>query len=212
MCNAPIHGYQMNFDELLDDSLEPIEAYCVHCRETVEMDDPVAVWTRRGVPATRGNCPICGGTVFRMGKSAVHERVSTPEAHPRIRLARETVYVDFAPADAVIAERLAADLERIGVNCWMHEQEAPGFNWASGVHPALSGCDRMIYVLSADALHDAPVEQAWRYFREKRKPIIVAQADASAPPDDLRRRPRFDLSTQYKAAFRQLVQALNDGR
>ncbi|MFN8450738.1 MAG: DUF5679 domain-containing protein [Anaerolineae bacterium] len=171
----------MNFDEPLDDSLEPIEAYCVHCRETVEMDDPVAVWTRRGVPATRGDCPICGGTVFRMGKSAVHERVSTPEAHPRIRLARETVYVDFAPADAVIAERLAADLERIGVNCWMHEQEAPGFNWASGVHPALSGCDRMIYVLSAERCTCAG-RAGMALFPREAQAVIVAQVDASAPP------------------------------
>ncbi|MCC6803463.1 MAG: toll/interleukin-1 receptor domain-containing protein [Anaerolineae bacterium] len=202
----------MNFDDSPDDSPEPVEAYCVHCRETVEMEDPVAVWTRRGVPATRGDCPICGGTVFRMGKSSVHERTGEPDVRPRVKLARQTVYVDFAPADAVTAERLAADLERIGVNCWLHEHEAAGFNWAGGVHPALSGCDRMIYVLSGAALEDPLVEQAWRYFREKRKPIIVAQLDDSAPPDDLRRRPRFDLSQQYKAAFRQLLQSLNDGR
>ncbi|MCZ2094825.1 MAG: toll/interleukin-1 receptor domain-containing protein [Anaerolineae bacterium] len=147
-----------------------------------------------------------------MGKSSVHERTGEPDVRPRVKLARQTVYVDFAPADAVTAERLAADLERVGVNCWLHEHEAVGFNWAGGVHPALSGCDRMIYVLSSAALDDPLVEQAWRYFREKHKPIIVAQLDDSAPPDALRRRPRFDLSQQYKAAFRQLLQSLNDGR
>ena len=89
----------MNFDQPLDDNpLDPVEAYCVHCKETVEMDNPVAVWTRRGMPATRGECPICGGTVFRMGKSSVHEhqdldKPETSHQGQRVKLARETVYV-----------------------------------------------------------------------------------------------------------------------
>ncbi len=200
----------MNFDEPLDDSLDPVEAYCFHCREMVEMEDPVAVWTRRGMPATRGECPICGGTVFRMGKSAVHEQMDAPAVRPRVRLGRETVYIDFAPADTAIAEQLAAALERLGVTCWLHEAEPQDVNWAGGVHPALSACDRMIYLLTAAALDDPQVEAAWRYFRQKNKPIVVAQFEGIAPPDDLRRRSRFDLATNYKAAFRQLLQALSD--
>ncbi len=208
----------MNFDQPLDDNpLDPVEAYCVHCKETIEMDNPVAVWTRRGMPATRGECPICGGTVFRMGKSSVHEheQLDKPETSPqgqRVKLARETVYVAYTMADATSAEALAADLERVGVACWLHEYEPEGVQWATEVHPALTACNRMIYVLTSTALIDAQVEAAWRYFRQKNKPIVVAQIENVAPPDELRRRPRFDLSTNYKAAFRQLLQSLNDGR
>ena len=206
----------MNFDDPLDDiPLDPVEAYCVHCHETVEMDSPVAVWTRRGMPATRGECPICGGIVFRMGKSSVHEheQLDKPETtHQRVKLARETVYVAYTMADATAAKQLASELERVGVTCWLHEYEAESVNWASDVHPALSACNRMIYVLTSTSLIDAQVETAWRYFRQKNKPIVVAQMDNSAPPDDLRRRPRFDFSANYKAAFRQLLQSLNDGR
>src|SRR5664279_465263 len=173
------------------------------------MEQPVAVWTRRGMPATRGECPICGGTVFRMGKSSVHDQLDEPDVRPRVKLGRETVYVAFAPGDAAVAEQLAAELERIGVTCWLHE--FGDVNWAGGVHPALSACDRMIYVLTAAALDDEQVEAAWRYFRQKNKPILVAQIDRIAPPDELRRRPRFDFRANYKAAFRQLLQALNDG-
>jgi len=212
----------MNFDDPLnavDDEtpLDPVEAYCVHCHETVEMDNPVAVWTRRGMPATRGECPICGGTVFRMGKSSVHEHKEldppeSPITHQRVKLERETVYIAYTMADANAAESLAADLERVGVACWLHEYEPNSVNWASGVHPALAACNRMIYVLTSTALIDTQVEAAWRYFRQKNKPIVVAQMEDVAPPDDLRRRPRFNLSANYKAAFRQLLQALNDGR
>jgi hypothetical protein len=205
----------MNFDNRdvsHDDDPDPVEAYCVHCRESVEMESPVAVWTRRGMPATRGECPICGGTVFRMGRSAFHDRIAEPEKRARVKLARETVYIAFAAVDAEAAEALAADLERVGVACWLHEAEADGIAWAEGIHPALSACSRMIYLLTGIAAIDPSVEAAWRYFRSKRKPIVVAQIDAIDPPDDLRRRPRFDLTTNYKSAFRQLLQALNDGR
>ena len=208
----------MNFDQPIDDNpLDPVEAYCVHCKESVEMENPVAVWTRRGMPATRGECPICGGTVFRMGKSSVHEHESpekpeTSHQSQRVKLARETVYVAYTMADATAAEQLASELERVGVTCWLHEYEPENVNWASDVHPALNTCSRMIYVLTSTSLIDAQVEAAWRYFRGKNKPIVVAQMDNSAPPDDLRRRPRFDFSGNYKAAFRQLLQALNDGR
>jgi hypothetical protein len=211
----------MNFDNPLnamdDDAPDPVEAYCVHCHETIEMENPTAVWTRRGMPATRGECPICGGTVFRMGKSSIHEHrdLDKPEAtqqSQRVKLERETVYVAYTLADADAAEALAADLERVGVACWLHEYEAKSVAWAEGVHPALSACSRMIYVLSSTALLDAQVEAGWRYFRQKNKPIVVAQIENVAPPDDLRRRPRFDLNQNYKAAFRQLLQALNDGR
>jgi TIR domain/Domain of unknown function (DUF5679) len=199
----------MDYD---DNNPEPIEAYCVHCRETVEMEDPVAVWTRRGMPATRGDCPICGGTVFRMGKSSAHDHQDMPESAPRVKLTRETVYIDFASADTEIAEQLAVELERVGVTCWLHESTPDNVNWASGVHPALNTCARMIYVLSAATLEDERVEAAWRYFREKNKPIVIALVGSAAPPDDLRRRPRFDFTDNYKTAFRQLLQTLNDGR
>src|SRR5690349_16023558 len=93
----------MNFDKPIDDDapeLDPVEAYCVHCRETVEMENPTAVWTRRGLPATRGECPICGGTVFRMGKSSVHEHRELDRPEPtqqsqRVKLERETIYIAY---------------------------------------------------------------------------------------------------------------------
>ena len=56
-------------DEVTDaEEPEPIEAYCVRCKHMVEMLDPEPVWTSKGTPGTRGVCPDCGTTVFRMGK------------------------------------------------------------------------------------------------------------------------------------------------
>jgi hypothetical protein len=198
-------------DEIFED--EPIEAFCVRCRETVVIENPVPVWTRKGVPAVRGDCPMCGGPVFRMGKSAGHDALNRPAAvqvatNTRVKMQQETVYVNFAPADTEIATRIAADLQKLGVACWLHEVETADVRWAGGVHPSLRECLRMVYVLSPDALGIESVEAAWRFFRDKNKSVVVAQVAPAEPPDALRRRPRFNFTMDYKLAFRQLLHAL----
>jgi hypothetical protein len=203
-----------------DDELEveAIEAYCVRCREMVEMEDPLPVWTRKGMPATRGDCPICGGTVFRMGKTHAHVSSSRPAAvnvgtnkRKRPKLPQDTIYVNFALEDELMAEQLADDLRKMGVAVWLHEHEAGEnhINWAGGVHPALSECARMVYVLSPNALTVGSVEAAVQFFKDKRKPIVIAQVASAEPPDKIRRSPRFDLAGDYKTAFRQMMQALS---
>lgn len=204
--------------EYFDDDVfdEPIEGYCVRCRESIEMEEPQAVWTRKGMPATRGVCPICGGTVFRMGRTDYHDPSKRPEpvevtgtskrTHPKLE--RDTVYVMFASSDEAIARQIADDLNKVGVAAWLHELDEPDVNWAGGVHPALQECKQMVFVLSPAALGDDDVDAGWKFFREHRKPIVIAQIDAADPPDRIRRSPRFDFAADYKRAFREMVQAL----
>jgi hypothetical protein len=198
-------------DEIFED--EEFEAFCVRCRETVLIENPVPVWTRKGVPAVRGECPNCGGPVFRMGKSAGHDALNRPAAvkvatNTRVKMPQETVYVNFAPADVEIATRIATDLQKLGVACWLHESEPADVSWAGGVHPSLRECLRMVYVLSPDALGVESVEAAWRFFKDKNKSVLIAQVAPADPPDALRRRERFNFTMDYKLAFRQLLHAL----
>ena len=58
-----------------------MEAYCVRCKQKREMSEPKAVFTAAGTPATRGVCPVCGTTLFRMGRTPAHEGM-TPPARP----------------------------------------------------------------------------------------------------------------------------------
>jgi len=62
------------------DEPEVIEAYCVKCKHMVEMESPEPVWTSKGTPGTRGICPECGTTVFRMGKTEAHGQLVRPAA------------------------------------------------------------------------------------------------------------------------------------
>ncbi|MDX2163574.1 MAG: TIR domain-containing protein [bacterium] len=210
------HAHDAESHDTPPDDPEPFEAYCVRCRDTVWLDEPIPVWTRKGQPATRGDCPTCGSTVFRLGWTPAHERKSRPAPvnvgeTKRTKLPKTAVYLAYAPADEELAGQVAADLEKMGFALWMHQTEPDdGIAWAGGVHPSLRECSQMIVLLSPGALAETSVSEAWRFFREKNKPIIVAVAAAAEVPDPLRRRPRFDLAGDYKGAFRQMLSALNE--
>ncbi|MBN1963714.1 MAG: TIR domain-containing protein [Anaerolineae bacterium] len=204
------------FDEFDDD---PLEAYCVKCREMVEIEEPQPVWTRKGTPGTRGFCPVCGTTVFRMGKTAAHRGLKQPQAvqvaagatHSRQRRASTAVaatYVAYADGDAVFAHRLADDLGNMGVATYLPRASNGDVAWAGGVHPALEDCTQLLVVLSPAALTDGAAQAAWSFFRERRKPIVVALLAALDVPDDLRRAARVDFSGDYRPALRELVQVL----
>ena len=44
-----------------------MEAYCMKCREKVEVKNAKKVKMSNGRPATKGECPKCGTKVFRIG-------------------------------------------------------------------------------------------------------------------------------------------------
>lgn len=56
-----------------------MEAYCFKCKTKREIKDAQAVFTGNGTPATRGVCPECGTTLFRMGRTPEHANIAPPE-------------------------------------------------------------------------------------------------------------------------------------
>ena len=58
---------------------EQKQAYCVKCREKRVIRDATPVYTSTGTPGTRGTCPECGTTLFRMGATPAHEGLPKPE-------------------------------------------------------------------------------------------------------------------------------------
>ena len=43
------------------------EAYCVRDKMKVEIQNPQKITMKNGKPATKGTCPKCGNSVFRIG-------------------------------------------------------------------------------------------------------------------------------------------------
>jgi hypothetical protein len=46
-----------------------MEAYCLKCRTKREMQSPAQVTMKNGKSATKGKCPVCGTSMYRIGKS-----------------------------------------------------------------------------------------------------------------------------------------------
>ncbi len=46
-----------------------MQGYCVKCKAKQEIKDAEAVTMKNGKPATKGKCPVCGTTMFRIGKA-----------------------------------------------------------------------------------------------------------------------------------------------
>jgi hypothetical protein len=201
---------------------EENEAYCVRCRHKVMMASAEAVWTSKGTPGTRGVCPDCGTTVFRMGKTAAHDNLVRPAAvrveGARIatggarKRAQPATYINYASPDAEFANRLATDLENAGIHTWIDSGQtgSTDIRWAGGVHPALKDSAQMVVVLSSAGKDAEQLTRAWTFFKAQKKRITLALLDPVEAPDPLRRSPRFDFSKDYKTAFRQLLSALSE--
>lgn len=64
-----------------------MEIYCFKCKVKREIQDPQPVFLSNGTPATRGTCPECGTSLFRMGRTPAHEGLD-PQEHTTISAAR----------------------------------------------------------------------------------------------------------------------------
>src|SRR5215216_6243358 len=56
-----------------------LEAYCVKCKTKREIANAQPTFTSRGTPGVKGNCPVCGTTLFRMGATEAHASLPKPE-------------------------------------------------------------------------------------------------------------------------------------
>jgi len=47
-----------------------VSGYCLKCKKSVDIKNPQAITMKNGKPATKGTCPTCGTTIFKIGKAA----------------------------------------------------------------------------------------------------------------------------------------------
>jgi DNA topoisomerase I len=59
-----------------------VEGYCVKCRAKREIQNPVAEFNAAGAAITRGTCPVCGTTIYRIGKTEAHASLTPPVKDP----------------------------------------------------------------------------------------------------------------------------------
>jgi predicted RNA-binding Zn-ribbon protein involved in translation (DUF1610 family) len=47
-----------------------VEGYCLKDKTKVEMQNPQQITMKNGKPATKGTCPKCGTTIYKIGKAS----------------------------------------------------------------------------------------------------------------------------------------------
>jgi len=47
-----------------------VSGYCLKCKKSVDIKNPQPVVMKNGKHATKGVCPNCGTTIFKIGKAA----------------------------------------------------------------------------------------------------------------------------------------------
>jgi hypothetical protein len=47
-----------------------VTGYCLKCKKSTDIKEPQAITMKNGKPATKGTCPTCGTTIFKIGKAS----------------------------------------------------------------------------------------------------------------------------------------------
>ena len=82
-----------------------MEAYCVKCRTKREIKEPIAGFNKVGAPVTKGTCPVCGTTMYRTGRTELHEGLTPPApVKKEVKLSGNLVIVK-SPAKAKTVQR-----------------------------------------------------------------------------------------------------------
>lgn len=69
---------------------EEIIGYCLKCKEKRPMQNPTPEWAANGSPGTRGKCPVCGGTIYKQGRTPAHENLPKPDLSARAVTTKKT--------------------------------------------------------------------------------------------------------------------------
>ncbi len=78
-----------------------MEAYCVKCKTKREISEAVADFNAVGTPVTRGKCPECGTSMYRMGNSPAHAGLQKPAKKVKPRSGKLVIVESPAKAKTV---------------------------------------------------------------------------------------------------------------
>lgn len=78
-----------------------MEAYCVKCKTKREIQGAVAEFNAVGTPVTRGKCPVCGTSMYRMGGTPAHEGMAKPAKKVKPRSGKLVIVESPAKAKTV---------------------------------------------------------------------------------------------------------------
>ena len=133
------------------------------------------------------------------------------EEPPRMRESKIFISYSRADWDSFVVQ-LVAHLKAHGVNVWVDQHLlVGGADWMDSIGEALDTCERLILVMSPEALASSYVKMEYRYFINHQKPVIpVLWRTVSKYPFELATIHYIDFSMpNTDAAYQQLYKVLN---
>jgi hypothetical protein len=123
-----------------------------------------------------------------------------------------TVFLSFAKHDSSVAQRLAADLKRSGIQVLLAEEElSPGDRISDTLQGSIAKADYLVVLLSPESAASTWVGRELKYALESHRKIFpVLVSDVTSVPDALRDIRYVDLK-EYKSGIRSLTDAILRG-
>lgn len=125
---------------------------------------------------------------------------------------RSPVFISYARTDGAFVERLAAGLERQGIETWFDRRLKAGSRWDDEVQAAIKTADTMVVVLSLDSIRSHAVHDEYAFALDDGDlviPILIENCDV---PLRLKRLQHIDFRSDYEDALARLVVRLNERR
>ncbi len=125
------------------------------------------------------------------------------------------VFISYSRRDELFARKLAADLDRDGLDVWIDVEDIPpGANWSNAINDGLNKADLMLLILTPTSVDSKNVEDEWQYFHNLGKPLIPLWLEPSGRLHyQLARLQYIDFAEQdYEEAYdAMLVEMRNKG-
>jgi hypothetical protein len=119
------------------------------------------------------------------------------------------VFISYSHNDAPFVSMLTSTFRLRGIEYWRDiEQIKPGDVWDEKIHYALKDAERLLVVLSEDAMASDEVSNEWRYALTLHKPIIPVYLRTCEIPYRLNTLQYVDFRAKYQAGIEQLVMFL----
>jgi formylglycine-generating enzyme required for sulfatase activity len=122
------------------------------------------------------------------------------------------IFIAYSHKQALFATRLADALTELGAEVWMDVDDiATGEKWHRAIHDGLNQSKVMLLIITPDSMKSENVEAEWRYFYDKRKPLIPIRLKKTDVNYQLHSLQHIDFETQeFDVAFRKLHSKLQE--
>jgi hypothetical protein len=120
-------------------------------------------------------------------------------------------FLSYSRQDSEFARRLTSDLQATGIAMWVDERDMRAGYWDDSVEEALRRSERLVVLLSPDAVVSKNVKDEVSFAIDEGKTLLPVLYRTCRIPLRLRRFQRFDLRSDYRHGLVKLVAAINAG-